>query len=174
VGTLIQPGDRVDVVFAFAKGADSLPEIPETFLLPRSGPLPVCGETVLCEEEGKIGINVLSVKLIVQNVRVVGTLLSALPAPSRAAEASPTPQPGTALTGRTELVIVAVNAQQAEVLRFGQLLAVPMTLLMRAPADAEATPDLTTGIILKTLLEEYGVLPPLPIGVPLPDDLVPR
>ena len=172
VGTLIQPGDRVDVVFAFAKDVDKNPEIPESFFPPRTGQLPVCGETILCQGDA-IGINVASVKLIVQNVRVVGTLLSALPAPARA-EASPTPQPGTALTGRTELVIVAVNAQQAEVLRFGQLLAVPMTLLMRAPADAEATPDLTTGIILKTLLEEYGVLPPLPIAVQLPEDFVPR
>jgi hypothetical protein len=70
--------------------------------------------------------------------------------------------------------MVAVSAQQAEVLRFGQLLHSPMTMLLRAPADAEATFENTSGIILKTLIDDYGVLPPQPIAIPLPDELVPQ
>jgi Flp pilus assembly protein CpaB len=171
VGTLIQPGDRVDVVFTFTQNDADQPDIPVTFILPRNVPAPAC-DTLVCETG--ILLSNASVKLIVQNVRVVGTILSAVPAPSRAAEATPTPQPGTALTGRTELVIVAVSAQQAEVLRFGQLLKAPITMLLRSPADAAAAEDTTTGIILKTLLDKYGVLPPQPIAIPLPSEFVPR
>ena len=168
VGTLIQPGDRVDVVLAFTSDQ----EIPVNPFPPQGGQFPVCFEDVLCKD-GNIVWNSGSVKVILQNLRVVGTLYTAGPTQARGGEATPSPAPGTSLTGRTELVIVAVTAQQAEVLRFGQLLSAPMTMLLRAPADAQATPDITTGIVLKILVDEYGVLPPLPIGVPLPDEFTP-
>jgi pilus assembly protein CpaB len=172
VGTLIQPGDRVDVVIAFIKDADRKPEIPETFVPPRNVAPPSC-DKLLCEESA-IGINVASTKVVIQNLRVVGILLSGPASPQGGAQASPAPAAGPILTGRTELVMLAVSDQQAEVLRFGQLLSSPITLILRAPADAEASPEDTTGIVLKVLIEEYGVLPPEPIFVPLGTDYVPR
>lgn len=172
VGTLIQPGDRVDVVFTFTTtGTD--PEIPIILLVPRSAQF-TCPEDKLACDLG-LKFNPVSVKVIVQNVRVVGTLLSGPNTPAAGgAQATPAPASGPVLTGRTELVMVAVSAQQAEVIRYGQTLVAPMTLLLRSPQDAEAPADETSGIILKNLLEEYGVLPPLPVTAPLPTDLVPR
>ena len=172
VGTLIQPGDRVDVIFAFLKDVDRKPEIPETFVPPKNVPPPTC-DKLLCEE-GAIGINVGSTKVVVQNLRVVGILLSTPSVPQGGTQASPAPGAGAVLSGRTELVMLAVTDQQAEVLRFGQLLNSPMTLILRAPADAEASPVDTTGIILKVLIEQYGVLPPQPIFPPLGTEYVPK
>jgi len=172
VGTLIQPGDRVDVVFTFTKDAENKAEIPPIFQIPpRATPL-TCDSGLVCGPDG-FGINVASTKVIVQNLRVVGTLVSsaATPAPG-AAGASPTPGTEPLLSGRTELLIVALSAQQAEVLRFGQLLKQPMTLLLRSPEDAQASPDKTTGIILKGLIDDYGVLPAVPVATPLPTQFI--
>jgi hypothetical protein len=74
------------------------------------------------------------------------------------------------LTNQPMIVILAVTAQQAEVIKFAQVQAssntavgdtnMPITLILRAPADASAPPDKTSGIVLKTLIDQYGVLPP--------------
>jgi Flp pilus assembly protein CpaB len=172
VGTLIQPGDRVDILFSFSTIKDTKdPEIPVILTLPRNTAF-TCPEGKLACDIG-ITSNPISTKIIVQNVRVIGAKFS-VATPESVGQPVATPVPGTSFPLRTELVMVAVSAQQAEVLGVGQFLAKPMTLLLRAPADAEASPEVTTGIILKTLIEEYGVLPPLPVSAPLPTELTPR
>jgi hypothetical protein len=85
------------------------------------------------------------------------------------------PPAGTALTGQQEIVIVAVTPQQAEVIKYAQLDA-SVSLVLRSPKDfvdenqqpIEPAPDTTTGIILKTLVDFYGVLPPELIETVLP------
>jgi Flp pilus assembly protein CpaB len=172
VGTLIQPGDRVDILFSFSTIKDTItPEIP-VILIPPANSLITCPEGKLVCDIG-IVYNPISTKIIVQNVRVIGAKFSVATPESIGAPAQ-TPAPGTAFPLRTELVMVAVSAQQAEVLGAGQFLARPMTLLLRSPADAEAAEDETSGIVLKTLIETYGVLPPLPVTAPFPTDLIPR
>jgi Flp pilus assembly protein CpaB len=163
VGTLINVGDRVDLIAGFS-GPDKFPVItidPQTNAI----------TTVP-------GLNNTSVKLLVQNMQVVGTLLPPPPAP---AEGQPAPdQPTTSLTGQQEIVIVAATAQQAEVIRFAQLDAT-ITLALRSPKDFKDAdgnpivppPDATTGIILKTLVDEYGVLPPELIETVLPTGVQP-
>lgn len=165
VGTLIQPGDRVDAIFAFT--GEEIPiiytDIPSAFGT-------VCGTAIVCDTG--IKSNGTTVKLVLQNLRVVGTLLPAVAAPAGGAQPTPAAsQP--AITGRTEIVILAVTADQAEALRFGQFNAAETTLVLRSPADADASPDVTQGVNLKTMIEKYGVLPPAPIAVPFPTDLRP-
>ena len=83
---------------------------------------------------------------------------------------------GTALNGQQEIVIIAVTTQQAEVIKFAQLDGT-ITLTLRSPkdfVDASGNPVVpptvtTTGIVLKTMIDDWGVLPPLPIVVPEPD-----
>ncbi len=83
------------------------------------------------------------------------------------------------------MVIVAVTADQAEIIRYAQLYADPaagdnISLVLRSPKDyikldangnpvldANGIPVATTpptettdGVILKTLIDKYGVLPP--------------
>jgi hypothetical protein len=82
------------------------------------------------------------------------------------------------------MVIVGVTANQAEIIRYAQLYSDPaagdnISLVLRSPKDyiklgpdgspvlvngnpVATTPpnDTTDGVILKTLIDKYGVLPP--------------
>jgi Flp pilus assembly protein CpaB len=173
VGTLIQNGDHVDVVISM-KIQNVIPD-------------PVNKGQVI-----KVGDEAPSVKMILQNVLVVGTLLP----PPTASNAQPSPTPSgqtsggsqgltTSLNGQSEMVIVAVTADQAEIIRYSQLYSDPaagdnISLVLRSPKDyiklgADGNPVLdangnpvattppvetTDGVILKTLIDKYGVLPP--------------
>jgi pilus assembly protein CpaB len=143
-GTLIKPGDYVDMVVGFP--GDVFPVIqidPETDQIQ-----PVAG------------LNGTSVKLLIQQLQVIGTLL---PPPPTDAQGEPVEGEPT-LTGQQEIVIVAVNPQQAEIIKFAQMQG-NISLALRSVEDfqdksALPLPDVTTGIILKTLVDIYGVLPP--------------
>ncbi len=156
VGTLINVGDRVDLVAGF--DISLLNVDPETQAVTKSD---VSGQ---------------SVKLILQNMQVVGTLLPPPPAQEgQTTTPEETAAPTTTLTGQQEIVIVAATPQQAEVIKYAQL-AGSITLVLRSPKDFKDAdgnpiippPDATTGIILKTLVDEYGVLPPEVIELVLP------
>ena len=83
--------------------------------------------------------------------------------------ASAAQEPGTALNDQREIVILAVTPQQVEVIKFAQLDG-SISLVLRSPDDfidpetgeviPVVVPSTTTGVILKTLVESYGVLPP--------------
>ncbi len=175
VGTLIQNGDHVDVVISM-KIQNVIPD-------------PVNKGQVIksATAEG-------SVKMVLQNALVVGTLLpprrarerTASPTPAPSGQTSSGPQgPATSLNGQSEMVIVGVTANQAEIIRYAQLYADPaagdnISLVLRSPKDyikldangnpvldANGNPVATTpptettdGVILKTLIDKYGVLPP--------------
>jgi Flp pilus assembly protein CpaB len=157
VGTLIQPGDRVDMVIG-ALIQEYLSAAPNSSALPQ--PIP--------------GGPQLSVKDIIQNLEVLGTLTPPVTTTANGqqqAEPAPSAGTGVGLTGQQMIVILAVTAQQAEVIKYAQAMAAgtsgsqgsspPITLILRAPADASAPPDKTSGIVLKTLIDQYGVLPPV-------------
>ena len=85
-------------------------------------------------------------------------------------------QPGTALNDQREIVILAVTPQQVEVIKFAQLDG-SISLVLRSADDfldpitgepVVPVPDATTGIILKTLVDIYGVLPPELVETVLP------
>jgi len=74
-------------------------------------------------------------------------------------------------------VILAVDAQQSELIKFSQLDA-SISLVLRSPDDfvdpttgaplPVVPPTETTGVILKTLVDQYGVLPPELVETVLP------
>ena len=159
VGTLINKGDRVDAVVGFGGPAGTCGREFSVFTIDKTtgDPKPIVGA----------GDN--SVKALVQNMQVVGTLLPPPPA-ATTTQASPAPTSGaagTALNGQQEIVILAVTPQQAEVIKYAQLNGC-ISLVLRSPkdfVDAAGNPvdpkqDVTSGIILKTLVDNYGVLPP--------------
>ncbi len=164
VGTVIKTGDYVDLIMALQ--ADKFPVITadeqtNTF-------------TVVS------GLNSTSVKLVLQGMQVLGTLLPPPPAAAQAQDPNaPAAEPGTVLSGQQEIVILAVTAQQAEIIKFAQLDSPLFSLVLRSPQDFidpetqlpfenGPIPDATTGIILKTLVDTYGVLPPELIEAILP------
>ena len=152
VGTVIKTGDYVDMVVGFA--SDKFPVVTQN---------PVDDSFQVVQ-----GLNGTSVKLLLQGMQVLGTLL---PAPETAADpnASAPQEPGTALNDQREIVILAVTPQQVEVIKFAQLDG-SISLVLRSPDDfidpttgeviPVVVPSTTTGVILKTLVETYGVLPP--------------
>jgi Flp pilus assembly protein CpaB len=155
VGTLIQPGDRVDIVIGL-KIQQYIPG-PNPSALPQAFPPDPQ----------------LSVKNIIQNVEVLGALLST-PTTSNTVQGQQQPAPssapngGVGITGQQEIVIVAVTPQQAEVIKYAQVDAtdnqdLTISLILRSPADASAPPDTTSGITLYQLIQKYGVLPPIPL-----------
>ena len=155
VGTVIKTGDYVDAVVGLT--AD---KFPVTTINPTDNSITVVA-----------GLNGTSVKLLLQGLQVMGTLLPPVaPPPEGSTTASPAPSsgPSTALNGQQEIVVLAVSAQQSEVLKFVQMDG-NITLALRSPNDfidpATGAPlppvsAETTGIILKTLVDSYGVLPP--------------
>jgi pilus assembly protein CpaB len=163
VGTVIKTGDYVDMLIGLT--GDKFPVVQ---LDPQSDTITVVQ-----------GLNSTSVKLLLQGMQVIGTLL---PAPTTVAanpDASPGAdqgQPATTLTEQSEIVILAVTAQQAEVIQFAKTDGL-ITLALRSPADfvdengnaviSEAAG--TTGVILKTLIDGgYDVIRPELVEAILP------
>ena len=165
VGTLNKPGDFVDMVVGFT--GDKFPVVQ---VQPQAG-TGQAGITVVS------GLNSTSVKLLLQGMQV---LCSLLPPPPVDANGQPTTSNG--LNGQQEIVIISVNSQQAEVVKFAQLDGNVSLVLRNAgeffdPNTNEpipAIPDVTTGITLKFLVDGgYGVLPPEVIEAVLPEQNAP-
>jgi pilus assembly protein CpaB len=160
VGTVIRAGDYVDMVVGLT--GDKFPVVE---LNPDDNTITVIQ-----------GLNTTSVKLLIEGMQVIGTLL---PPPTAAAADPNAPaasgQPETTLTGASEIVILAVSAQQAEIIKFAQLDG-SITLALRSPKDfidengqpVVNLPAGTTGVILKTLVDGYGVIRPELVEAILP------
>lgn len=166
VGTVIKTGDYVDSIIALNE---------QTF----ASVVPAAAGVVTVTNPGPKGT---TTKLILQGMQVLGTLLPPVAAAPTTATGSPAPSaPGTALNPeQQEIVILAVTPQQAEVIRYMQVVSDPLVtvaLILRSPDDfldpvthQPITPvlDETTGIVLKTLIDTYGVLPPTIVQPALP------
>jgi len=159
VGTIIRTGDYVDVLVAFTMNVITVD--------------PVTGVAVAGAPE----IAGQSAKMLLQGIQVMGHIL---PPPPATAEGVPPPQ-GTALNDQSEIVILSVTKQQAEVIKFAQTVGAganglgligptpAISLALRSPRDFR-DPDtqepiipedvVTTGITLALLIEQYGVLVP--------------
>jgi len=155
VGTLVRPGDRVDVVLAMQAATN--PIVVEGAPTREGQPLTTIRNF---EPVGDDSLNKTSVKVLVENLRVVGTLV---PPPPTAEEGEapatggvPAYDPNEA---KAQLVLLEVTPQQAELIRFTQLDG-NLSLVLRAPGDETAPPVTTTGITLRELVDNYGVLPP--------------
>jgi Flp pilus assembly protein CpaB len=165
VGTVIKTGDYVDMVVGFT-GA----QFPVITLDPQDETFTVVA-----------GLNSTSVKALLQGMQVLGTLLPPAEQAAEeeaAAEGEEAEGTTTELTGQSQIVILAVTTQQSEVIKFAQLDG-SISLVLRSPDDfidpvtnqpiAALPPIETTGVILKTLVDTYGVLPPELVETVLPE-----
>lgn len=153
VGTLINVGDHVDVIGTFDK---------RSFVAPVAENQPATVAPVVAPVVD--GVDLTTVKVLVQDLLVVGTLL---PPPPVAEDGTVQETEGPTFTNQEALVIVAVTPQQAEVIEFARTQG-KLSLALRSPKDyvdetgepIVPTTTQTSGIVLKNLLEEYGVLIP--------------
>jgi pilus assembly protein CpaB len=165
VGTLIRTGDYIDLLVAFT--GDKFPIIQ---LDPENDSFTVVA-----------GVNPTSAKLLLQGLQVVGTLLPPAPAPAEGGDGGEPGDQPTALTGQQEIVILSVDAQQAEVIKFAQLDG-SISMVLRSPADfvdpdtrepIVPPPAETTGITLRVIVDEYDVLVPQLVEAILPNQETP-
>ena len=157
VGNLIYPGDWVDVVITLDANAIPVVNVP--------------APNTYVHDQALAPVSVKASALL-QNVQVLGTLQAPAAAPAAGASPAPSQGPsynGGALTGK--LIILAVTDQQAEAILFARYFnnlvttssgsaTASIDLVLRSPADASAPPVNTTGVDLKTLFTQYGVVPP--------------
>jgi pilus assembly protein CpaB len=165
VGTIIKAGDHVDVVTGIT-GGQKVPVTQWQTIVPPASFAKVPEDTY----------NSTTVKTLVQGIQVLGTLL---PPPTAAATTGgPTPSGGTSLNGQLEIVILAVTTQEAEVIKFAQIEG-DMTLVLRSAADCQNTDGTpapcasakTTGITLRILVDNLGVVPPQIVEVIQPQHI---
>jgi len=155
VGTVIKAGDYVDMVVAIT--GDKFPVVT---LNPTDESITVVS-----------GLNATSVKLLVQGGQVLGTLLPPPPAATGDNSQAQSTTNTTTLNGQQEIVLVAVTAQQAEVIKYAQVDG-DISLVLRSGDDFRdpdtglpldptlIVPATTSGITLKSLVDDYGVLVP--------------
>jgi Flp pilus assembly protein CpaB len=155
VGNLLDVGDTLDLVISLR--GDAFPVV-----------------QVLADGSVTVvsGINPLSIKLplLLQDVQIIGTIDPPPPPAPAAQNGQPAPSvaPQVALD-QQKLLILSVTPAQAEVLLFARQTGV-LDAILRSPADAGQTVE-TTGVILKTLVDTYGILPPEIVQVPIPTPL---
>jgi Flp pilus assembly protein CpaB len=158
VGTIIQPGDRVDVVIAFEDTDGKFPVVYEGASERVTNPTQIIRTFEVFDDR----LNNTSVKVLVQDSKVLGTLLPPPPAEEETTDqATPAPSADTgetALTGQQQIVIVQLTPQQVELVRFAQLDG-NLSLVLRATADRDQPPVPTTGITLFELVQTWGILP---------------
>jgi pilus assembly protein CpaB len=155
VANLVDTGDTVDLVISLR--GDAFPVVQVL----NDGSITVVA-----------GINPLSVKMptLLEDVQIIGVLEQPVAPPPAAANGQPAPSaaPAVDLTAQ-KLLILAVTPAQAEVLLFARTTGT-LDVVLRSPTDAGVTVE-TSGVILKTLVDKYGVLPPEIVQVPIPTPL---
>ena len=154
VGKLVYVGDTVDVVVTFDEATVKI-----LTLQP--------GSQAAQHDDN---FRPLSVKapLLLQDIQVIGTIDSPPEAAGANPQASQAPNAPT-ITNTNKLIVLAVTDDQAEAILFARY-GGTIDLVLRSPAD-EGTTATTDGVILRTMFEKYGVLPPyvikqFPIFVP--------
>ena len=162
VGTLIVPGDHVDVILSVYVPTIAITGVKAS----QNSVLNIPGGTEV------------TTKMVIRNRRILATLLPPVEVPLNqpSANASPlaTPAPTAAIvqfTQRHMMAIVEVMPEEAEVINWAQraelqtprnYIDLSLALRSRADDDTKASHTDTGGINYYQLIQNYGVLPPDP------------
>jgi pilus assembly protein CpaB len=149
VGNLVRTGDHVDVLIS--QNVTVVQKNPDGTVATVPG----------------VG-NALTVKmpLLLENIQVISVIDSAATAPAAPAQGQqPAASTAPILTGGTKLLILSVTPAQAEVLLFARTSGT-IDVVYRNTDDTDQVA--TDGVILKTLIDKYGVIPPTVIITQIP------
>ena len=187
VGTIIKSGDYVDLVTGITR-QDKIPLVVSPTARPGGGggnatPAP---RNFIPEV---LPYNSTTVKTVLQGVQVLGTLLPPPPS-SGQAQASPGSGQETTLNGQQQIVVLAMTPQQVEVVKFAQMDG-NISLVLRSTEDCQPVEEespspspsgspapivsaapvgpcptfTTTGITLRKMIDDLGVIPPQVVEV---------
>ena len=165
VGTLIVPGDHVDIILSVYVESLAL-----------TGPDAAKNSIVLA------GGQQVTSKMVIRNRRILATLLPPTLPVGGAATANPsaplvTPSPSAGVinfTSRHMIAMVEVMPEEAEVIRWAQrvekadpqnYIDLSLALRSRADDDTKGSHADTGGITYYQLVQNYGVLPPDPRAI---------
>jgi Flp pilus assembly protein CpaB len=181
VGTLIKSGDYVDLVMGLTGEAVPLVQyVPAP--TPKAGGTPAPNASGSLVTPADLGANVAynptTVKVLAEGLQVLGTLLPPPPANTGDNSGTTTGSATAVNPDQQELVIVAATVQQAEVIKFAQMQG-DISLVLRATTDCQTAAGQptpcpiipTTGVTLRVLVDDYGVLPPQLVQVIQPSPL---
>jgi Flp pilus assembly protein CpaB len=173
VGTIIKAGDFVDVVSGFTTAE----KVPLVSTLTPNDDLCALDENFCKVADDRF--NHTTVKVLSQGLQVLGTLL---PPPPQSDQPQPSTDPNgntTTLNGQQQIVILAVPTQDVEVIKFSQMDGT-ISLVLRSSEDCTTRPTdgitycptiATSGITLRRLIDDRGVLPPTVVQVVQPTPL---
>ncbi len=181
VGTLIKSGDYVDLVMGLTGDAVPLVQyLPATDTQGRWLARPERGRHARHTRRPRCNVayNPTTVKVLAEGLQVLGTLLPPPPANTGNNAGTTTGSANTVNPDQQELVIVAATVQQAEVIKFAQMQG-DISLVLRATTDCQTAAGQptpcpiipTTGVTLRVLVDDYGVLPPQLVQVIQPSPL---
>lgn len=161
VGNLLVPGDHVDLILSMWVGD-----------------LKLAGKTVNGNPV-TAGSNPVTAKLIIQNRKVLATLLPPPPEEQSTTTAAPKAAKSSDTVtnnGQHMYVILEVKPQEAEVIRYAQREEkiepqnyITLGFALRSDKDNDKPDTTTTGINFSRLVQMYNVLPPDPRGILPPD-----
>jgi pilus assembly protein CpaB len=143
-GNLVQVGDYVDVLISESISAVQKNSDGTVSAIPELNPLTV------------------KMPLLVENIQVIGVIDEPVAVP---ANGQPAASAAPAISEAKKLLILAVTPQQAEVLLFARTSGT-IDVVYRSANDTDSVT--TDGVILKTLIDKYGVLPPNVVIVSVP------
>jgi Flp pilus assembly protein CpaB len=177
VGTVVKPGDFIDLVTGFSVTQLVTPDLEN--------------EDAYVTYPGD-QLNPTTVKAIAQGIQVLATLL---PPPPTDANGQPVPAANNVvvLNDREQILILSVTTQTAELIKFAQTSG-DISVVLRSSDDctaeapspepsASAEPSIsttpvefcptvaTTGITLRRVIDDYGVIPPTVVQVLQPTPL---
>jgi Flp pilus assembly protein CpaB len=163
VGTLLVPGDRIDLILSVYVTQVSLKGTGQN-------------ETISVE-----GGQVPTTKMVIQNRKVIVTLLPQPESqPTAAAVGSaPAAEPTTAVVRNNDrhmIAIIEVKPKEAEVIRWAQRAEkldpqnyITLGVALRSDQDNALPDEVTNGVTFKMLVDKWGVLPPDPRAILPPD-----
>ena len=170
VGTIVKPGDFIDLVTGFTSADNVKLVVPD--LENTTDDVFVYG-TYPGDQ-----YNETTVKAIAQGVQVLGSIL---PPPPTDANGQPVAAANNAvvLNEREQILVVSVPTQLAELVKFAQMEG-DISIVLRSSEDCTTEPVdgltycptvATTGITLRRVVDDFGVLPPTVVQVVQPTPL---
>ncbi len=166
----IVKGDRVDVIFSGRIDTYFMERFPFYTECTASGcssfsQPSINGHSILGDDP----LQLLTVKMTMENIEVLDVITETGADQIAAGKPTPTPKEGTNVSaplGTAWILIVAVDDQQAEMLRFALDEGFKTQMLLRPRPEASPIPVTTTGITTWVLLTQYGM--PFPRAIPHP------
>ncbi len=166
----IVKGDRVDVIFSGRIDLYMMSEFPGSIECNTTGCTQFVQPPVIQRSlAGGEPLNLLTVKMVMENIEVMDVISETAADQAAAGKPTPTVKQGENVPAPLEtawILLLAVDDQQAEMLRYAMDEGFKTQMLLRPRPEPAPVPVTTTGVTTWVLLTQYGM--PFPRAIPHP------